>query len=252
MGVSYPLAELIITHPDDDHVRNASNVAVKMTPYILVHEPSENFNDSDTINEDYNLNLNKKYIFPVAEKINWGFDEFYLFQIPIASVKSDENLKSKERNNNSFITFIKYCGCKILFAGDLERPGWTWLCENDSRFAKIMQDGLDILIAPHHGHKSGFPTELFKLTGNVKTVILSKGTEKNKDGTDVSSQYSSIANGIDYCNLNDSKYYRGKVLSTRENGHIYIKIINNNDIPQVNVWCKTASSNHECLSDDNA
>ena len=53
-----------------------------------------------------------------------------------------------------------------------------------------MRQGIDVLIAPHHGHDSGFPKALFNLTGKVKVIILSKDTEASKEGSDVYSGYS--------------------------------------------------------------
>ena len=75
-------------------------------------------------------------------------------------------------------------------------------------FVDSVKNGIDILIAPHHGHKSGFPSALFEITGLVDVVIHSKGSEGNIDGTDVSSQYSENARGILYENLNDKEFYQ--------------------------------------------
>ena len=150
-------------------------------------------------------------------------------------------MNKKVRNNSSILRYIKYNGCRILFAGDLEKDGWEWLCNNDLRFIRLMKEGLDILIAPHHGHISGFPKSLFDLTGNVRCVIHSKDSEANKDGTDVSSQYGDYCKGIVYKALSDNQFYKGKVLTTRSNGNIYLSVCNGS----LDVWTSKASSNHE-------
>jgi len=59
--------------------------------------------------------------------------------------------------------------------------------------------------------------------GNVKCIIHSKGSEGNIDGTDVSSQYSDKADGVNYKNLNNKDVYKGKVFTTRSNGSIFIR-----------------------------
>jgi beta-lactamase superfamily II metal-dependent hydrolase len=240
-GAKYELGLLHITHPDDDHVRNAKRIKEELTPYLLRKREYEEFPDSDTINKDYVDLIDKKYRGSSPETIDWGFDSDIIFQIPMAILKSDTSLSKKLRNNSSIIRFIEHNNFKILYCGDMETEGWDWLIENNSKFVKTMKKGVDVLIASHHGHKSGYSSALFDIIGNVKCVIHSKASEANTDGTDVSSQYSDKAEGINYKNLNDKEIYSGKVLTTRSNGNIYLQI-NETDF---NVWTTTASSNHE-------
>lgn len=242
-GTSYPLALLHITHPDDDHVRNADRVHKELTPYLLRRNYSEVFDDADTIDEAYMEKFDKSYRGDNPEPINWGFDEDYQFSIPINTVKSDPSLKGKVRNNSSIIRYIKYNGVRFLFTGDLETAGWEWLAKNNDTFVRLMNHGIDVLIAPHHGHDSGFPKALFDLTGNVKVIILSKDTEASKEGTDVYTGYSNYANGVSYYNSNDNSNYFGKVLTTRSNGNIYIIV----DSRGLFFAADKASSNHKKL-----
>lgn len=243
-GKVYPLALLHITHPDDDHVRNSERVYKELTPYLLRHTYTEQYDDSDSINKDYVENLDKEYRGSNPEQVDWGFENNVTFSIPIDTVKTDSKLRSKVRNNSSIIRYIKYNDVRILFAGDLETAGWEWLTKHDTRFSSLMKNGLDVLVAPHHGHESGFPKALFDLTGNVKTIILSKDSEATKEGTDVFSGYSKYANGVKFHNLSDSNMYKGKILTTRSNGNIYI-FVN----PSYGLYIATdkASSNHKKL-----
>lgn len=241
-GTSYPLALLHITHPDDDHVRNADKVRKELEPYLLCRTYTEKFDDAASINKDYVQNLDKVYIGSNPEPINWGFEENCTFSIPIETVKSDPTLRNKVRNNSSIIRYVKYNGIRILFAGDLETAGWDWLAKNNMSFNTLMKSGLDVLVAPHHGHDSGFPKALFDLTGNVKTIILSKDSEATKEGTDVYTGYSNYADGVRYYNMNDKGTYFGKVLTTRSNGNIYLLID-----PKYGLYVATdtASPNHK-------
>lgn len=238
---TYPLTLLHITHPDDDHVRNSERVYKELTPYLLRHTYTEHYDDAAYINKDYVENLDMEYRGSNPESVNWGFDENYTFSIPIETVKADPTLRNKARNNSSIIRYIKYNGVKILFAGDLETPGWEWLAKNNAFFKMLMRDGLDILVAPHHGHDSGFPKALFDLTGNVNAIILSKDSEATKEGTDVYTGYSNYADGVVYYNTNDKNMYFGKVLTTRSNGNIYI-IVDSNGLFFAT---DKASSNHK-------
>lgn len=241
-GKTYPLALLHITHPDNDHVRNADRVYKELTPYLLCRTYSEKFDDSETIDESYKKKLDLEYRGDNPEPVNWGFDYECTFSIPIEIVKSDHSLKDKVRNNSSIIRYIRYKGVRLLFTGDLETPGWDWLANNNPLFSLLMKQGIDVLIAPHHGHDSGFPKALFDLTGNVRTIILSKDTEASKEGSDVYSGYSNYANGVLYYNANDKRNYYGKVLTTRSNGNIYITVDTDG---HMYISTDKASSNHK-------
>lgn len=243
-GTKYELGLLHITHPDDDHVRNAKRIKEELEPYLLRKREYEEFPDNDTINKDYKDYIDKKYRGSNPEKIEWGFDVNKVFQIPMETLKADELLSKKLQNNSSIMRFIKKNGYSILYSGDMETAGWEWLINNNKGFVATISEGIDILIAPHHGHKSGFPSALFDIIGNVKCVIHSKGSEGNIEGTDVSTQYSGKADGVRYKNLNDDCIYQGKVLTTRSNGNIYVQINADN----FNVWTSKASSNHEKVS----
>lgn len=190
-GARYPLSLLHITHPDDDHVRNAARIEDELPPYLLSNNDFELFTDGATINSDYKEKIDKAYRGSDPEVIPWGFEFNKIQSIPVSVCKADEKLKSKERNNSSIVRYIKQDGLGILFCGDLEKEGWEYFVEHYSSFLQILKDnGVNVLIAPHHGHKSGFPKALFDAIGNVDVAILSKNTEANKDGSDVSTQYS--------------------------------------------------------------
>lgn len=240
-GKSYELGLLHISHPDDDHVRNAKRVIDEIPPYLVHKRKYEEFPDGNSINADYIKLVDKRYRGSDPEIIDWGFDLNVNFQIPMKNLKSETTLANKIRNNSSIVRFIEYNSTKILYCGDMESEGWNWLIKNDSRFVQIIEKGVDILISSHHGHKSGYSSELFNIIGKVKCIIHSKASEGNIEGTDVSSQYSDKAHGIIYQNLNDKKMYFGKVLTTRSNGDVFIKVNDKN----FNIWTSKASSNHE-------
>ena len=239
-GESYPLGLLHITHPDDDHVRNAKKIKEQLEPYLLRKREFEEFPDGDKIHNEYKEHIDKRYRGTNPETINWGFDENKIFQIPMDTLKNDENLSRKLRNNSSIIRFIKHNGIRILYTGDLETPAWEWLVKNNQSFVDTVKDGVDIFIAPHHGHNSGFPQCLFDIIGNVQMVIHSKGSEANIEGTDVSNRYGDNTIGMVYKSLNSGDFYRGKIFTTRSNGHIFIQIT---DI-SFHVWTSKASCNH--------
>lgn len=245
-GISYPLGLLHITHPDEDHVRNAVRIKKELTPYLMHKTKWEEFPDGTDIYNEYRTLLDNCYRGSNPEVIDWGFDINKTFSIPIEVVRNNPKLKDKVRNNSSILRYLSYNDVKILYTGDLESAGWDWLIANDRDFVQTIRNGVDILIAPHHGHKSGFPKALLDIIGNVKMVIHSKDSEAGKDGTDVASQYSNYAYGAVY-NVIDGTPREGKVLTTRSNGNIFIEIKES----AFEVWTEQASSNHKPLYQTN-
>lgn len=235
------MALLHITHPDDDHVRNSAYVWENLKPCFIERTYTEKFPDADSINDDYKHYFDGPYRTWTPETVDWGFEINETCNIPVESCESDPNLNSKVRNNSSIIRYIKQDGVGVLFGGDLEKAGWERLIADNPNFINMLKrEGINILIAPHHGHKSGFPKALFDEIGEVDLVIHSKESEAEKDGTDVSSQYSTYSRGMSYVPLSDTDHkYLGKVLTTRSNGFIIIGTSPNYIVTQ------TASSNHQ-------
>ena len=52
------------------------------------------------------------------------------------------------------------------------------MAENDNEFIETLGDGLDILIAPHHCHKSGLPKSIFDITEMLKLLSIQKGVKQ--------------------------------------------------------------------------
>jgi len=108
---------------------------------------------------------------------------------------------TEEFNDCSYVIKLSYGGRSIILPGDAEEPAW-----------KSMLSGLgpgplacDILKAAHHGRDSGFYQPAVEAM-SPKIVICSVGEKPDTDATD------------DYNRIAD------KVLSTRYNGTIQVKI----------------------------
>ncbi len=104
-------------------------------------------------------------------------------------------------NDCSYVIKISYGGRSIILPGDAEDPAWKLMLTD----LGPGQLGCDILKAAHHGRDSGFYQPAVEAM-NPKVVICSVG---EKPDTDASEDYDRIV---------------GKVLSTRFNGTIRVKI----------------------------
>jgi hypothetical protein len=235
-GVSYPLTKLLISHPDLDHIDNSAKVKTSLTPYLLCRRylsdfPSGIIDVSIDGVKTYKKEFCDVYTGNNPETPDWGFDKEMLFNIPMKILNSETVFeKSKIKNNSSYIKLLEYKNRRILFAGDMEEAGWEWLIKNNPNgFRDEISKGIDILIASHHGHVSGYSKKLFELMGAPQLSILSKGSEAGED-TDVSSSYSQNSSGlvVKFLNSGDSK--RKYTLTTRSNGKVYINVDENENL----------------------
>lgn len=78
----------------------------------------------------------------------------------------------KDTNNLSLAVFIKYRDFKILFPGDLEKPGWRALLQRPEFRAELA--GTNVLMASHHGRDSGFCEDIFEYFTPDCVVISDK------------------------------------------------------------------------------
>lgn len=117
-------------------------------------------------------------------------------------------------NNLSLVLIIEYAGFKIIFPGDLERPGWRKLLENP-QFAQDLI-GVNVFIASHHGRETGCCYEVFKFWKPEIIVISDK--DKEFDSQETVPWYRQRSRGIPAGNQNKN------VFTTRNNGNMTISI----------------------------
>lgn len=123
-------------------------------------------------------------------------------------------------NNSSVISRISLSGLSILVCGDMESSGWEYIFNKDC-FSRGSWDSLieniDILIAPHHGHGSGFSTKLMQKARPA--IVVASVASKNPN---IDLRYS------------DKYFVKGwniggitrRLLTTRNDGHIRISVTN--------------------------
>lgn len=120
-------------------------------------------------------------------------------------------------NNASIITRIDIYGNSILLCGDMEKDAWNAIINNQGQYGAMWRpflSNIDILVAPHHGHKTGFSIDLLNLT--KPSVVLVSVVSKDSN---VDSRYSQFpVRGIMF---NGTEY---KSFTTRQKGHIKVTI----------------------------
>jgi beta-lactamase superfamily II metal-dependent hydrolase len=119
-------------------------------------------------------------------------------------------------NNASIITRINCYGHSILICGDMENECWDMVLNRSGRKDqwRNLVSNIDVLVAPHHGHTSGFSTTLLQLAKpRVVLVSVVSGDQH------VDSRYSGEA--VSGIIVNGNTY---KALTTRSDGTISFTI----------------------------
>jgi competence protein ComEC len=218
-GVEH-LDAVIVTHPHTDHIDDISNFdalhpAVLTRPSHLTEDEIRNGNRSqDKAVVDKYLEIASKYSSPLLldpyDPANNGGATIQRF-LPTQCART--NL-----NNHSIVTVVSHAESKVLIPGDNEPPSWDELLKNDGFLSAIK--GTDILLAPHHGRKSGFSSELFEhITPHL--VIISDGRFCDTSAT---SNYSQNARGWKVHHRKGGEDEERKCVTTRKDGVILVEL----------------------------
>jgi beta-lactamase superfamily II metal-dependent hydrolase len=230
----YFLTRLIVTHPHDDHIKDISRVIADLPPYILtrstyswdhVKSPDKDADEYESL--DTYTAWQAGYNSPVTHAPNWGRMAIETFRVPQVLVPGSNN--GKAVNNSSFAVIVTFSGSihkhKFLFGGDLEQSGWESLLKQNEFRAAVQ--GVTFYFASHHGHVSGFSTELFNAMGQKPYLNLISATSCY-DSHD--SRYSANARGL-YFGQNQRF-----TLTTRTDGSIFIDV-DDTGLATVNTYC---------------
>jgi competence protein ComEC len=114
-------------------------------------------------------------------------------------------------NNLSYVLRINHAGRSVLIPGDIEQTGWNDLADTCSSERVSLQ--ADVLVASHHGRKSGYPDDGVLGKIDPSAVIVSAGDIPAKDDS-------------------ISRYRRNvaSVFSTREAGSLLIRIYDSGEL----------------------
>ena len=122
---------------------------------------------------------------------------------------------------------------KILFPGDIETAAWRSLLQNQRLISAL--NGVDILIASHHGRESGYFGDIFQYFTRNSTVI----SDGRFIDTSATSRYSEKSEGWTIRHRDNSKpSEEKKCVTTRNDGHIDIEIGKMIMVEQIFWYCR--------------
>ncbi len=217
----------IITHPHKDHIDEIENL-VYLNPEVL--RIPKHLNEEDILwdqirDKDKKLfeaffDLKKRYTSNVQPNNDPSKPENY-GGIKIKTFCS-ENCSRTNLNNHSIVTLLEYAGSKILIPGDNEEESWDELFRRKDFVESIK--GTNILVASHHGRKSGHHLGLFDYI-KPSLIIISDGPAKP---TNAVSDYSLNVHEEGWLiHKPDNTSEKRKILTTRKDGMIKIDCYSN-------------------------
>lgn len=144
-----------------------------------------------------------------AWKQFWAQDQIEILS-PSARLVADRD-RVEDWNNMSYVLRINHAGRSVLVPGDVEQIGWEDLAEDCERNRVSLQS--DVLVASHHGRKSGYPDNGVLEAIDPSAVIISTSAIPAKD--DATASYRKNV---------------GNVFSTRELGSLLIRMYDNGEL----------------------
>lgn len=158
----------ILTHPDMDHMDGIKNLFDNFHPinfWDTNHEKDlskADFKNYDKNDWEFYKEVRKIQENPKVLQVYEGYQfDFYRlgldnFEIISPSKKLVEELKKTDKpdwNEISYVILHNVYNRKILYCGDSGNKAWKNIMEDGNLLNKIRD--IDILLAPHHGRKTG-------------------------------------------------------------------------------------------------
>lgn len=175
------LDKLIISHPHNDHISGLTDVRKLNNPRMLQrnkgaiidkllpqsNERTESLKSFLDMNDSYNSKISAS---DEAEPItNWGDVLIKSFSCKPEHIDATS---FNDMNNLSLLSYVRYGDTEIVFPGDIEASGWDALLEHTDILKYVGKSKNRILVASHHGRKSGTHTP-FLTRMNPNLVIMS-------------------------------------------------------------------------------
>ena len=137
--------------------------------------------------------------------------------------KSDFPGTAIDTNKLSQMVFLTYNGIKICIPGDLTSPAWDKHLLNPLVLNHLQQTV--VFIASHHGREDGYNEKIFEYC-KPECIILSDAYIKHDTQQGMAQLYASKVSGNGIILNNNFQVYR-KTLTTRSDGHLWIRIEDN-------------------------
>jgi len=169
---------LILTHPHRDHIQGLTKLkdSFKIGKFIcspVNFRPDPVYEDWETY-EAMRAGNYCEYVYQVHE--GWHSpigDDRIDYIAPLKKLLKDY---PKDVNNNSLVLKISCRGHNIIIPGDMETAGWSYISDQEI-------SDCTLLLASHHGNKSGYHPEKTSAKDPV-FIVISTGKKTEHDADD--------------------------------------------------------------------
>jgi competence protein ComEC len=168
---------LIISHPDKDHLEDLPNFIVNFGDPIALSRnrklpEKEKYGSLEYDYQEIYKRLDTSFTKDVTEEndprrpeVNGGLEY---------CIRYNRYSGDNKPNNTSVVIAILYNGLLLFCPGDIEPDGWDILHNNSGAdFEELInRASIRVLVAPHHGRKSGYSEHMMDFV-NPNLVIIS-------------------------------------------------------------------------------
>ncbi len=225
LGATF-LDQLVITNYDEDHASGYPNLLSRgISIDWILRNPSVSPQTIRSLKSEDGMgpgidaliqHLTSSFGPPVAGRSAPLFDgvqiEYFWNQYPYFD----------DENNLSLVLHLTVHGYSFLFSGDMEKAGFDNILATCERFRTVVSS-IDVLIASHHGRKSGICPDMFDEWGCRPKLVVISDDYKQYETQETVNYYASKCSGIS--NFRNSGNDR-KVLTTRNDGEICFNFSN--------------------------
>jgi len=214
------LSNLTLTNYDQDHFSGMSYLQSKVSIHTVTFAKNLTSLEIKDLKEKPHTqalveicDVKDRYIHPVPEyQPPFIKRVFHLEKV---------DLEDHDTNNLSQVVFVESNGSVVCISGDLEEKGWEALIAKQPNI-KTWLAKTNIFIASHHGRENGYHPDTF-LHCKPECIVISDKGILHETQRDMSSVYSGHVVGVGVF-MNGDVINRRKVLTTRDDGHIWLQL----------------------------
>ena len=222
--------QLVISHPDADHINDLPQVYTYLKPRILrrnktipdalVYGGPGGTPESEA-KRIYKL-MHETYVHPIAPSdaaavaLNWGGVEKAFYYVNAA--RYPELAGGRSCNNYSIVAVLRYGVTTIVFPGDIEAAGMEILSSETDLLQRVSSTEFRILIAPHHGRRAGVSTTFL---GAMRPSLTIMSDVHGAETTDYRT-YTDYSQGLKVVDSETAAVRVAKIVTTKSNSAIHL------------------------------
>ncbi|MEO0632618.1 MAG: hypothetical protein AAFY52_00615, partial [Pseudomonadota bacterium] len=177
MGV-YSLDDLYVTNFDEDHVSGFQDLTRKVIVNVLVTNGTVGPTGLAAMKSEHGMgpgiaHLHRAMIevFTSGAPTGVGANDYGDTTFTVYRNLYNPMFGFSDSNNLSLAIFVQCGPHKILFPGDLEKPGWKAMLRNDGFVREL--NSVSLFVASHHGRENGYCPEVMALCPNIEAIVIS-------------------------------------------------------------------------------